>query len=151
MVWKDVSFECGLLVRKQCVMLTGLICGWFSGENTVGSAPEHAACWGGNGANPGVAEVNCACLVVKVIETAHEGVEEATEMESISYLLGEDVADVVVSDDVFDLECVVLDPFVNRILFEFRVTYRFQSHVMGPEDGGLVVVVQQCRGIGVGG
>ena len=47
-------------------------------ENSVFLAQEEAVCCGGGGANPGVAEADCACLVVKVTEAAHEAVSKAT-------------------------------------------------------------------------
>ena len=120
-------------------------------EKAVSSAPEHAACWCGGGTFPGAAKVHCARFVVEVAEAAHERIAEATEMDSISYFLGEYVADVVVSNDVLNFECCVLDPFVNCVFFEFHVTHSLQSHVVGPEDGGLVVVVHYRGGIGVSG
>ena len=47
------------------------------------------------------------------------------------------------------LECVVLYPLAHHVLLEFHVGDCFQSHVVGPEDSGLIVGVQYRGGIGV--
>ena len=39
----------------------------------------------------------------------------------------------------------VLDPFTNRIFTKLDVTRRFGSHIMGPLDAGVVVVVEKSR------
>ena len=93
--WKETSFKYGWLGGNKCVLWTGLMIEVL--ENSVFSAPDEAVCWGGGGINPGVAEADGACFVVKVSKVAHEGVSEVTEMVVLSYFLGENVAHVVMS------------------------------------------------------
>ena len=56
-----------------------------------------------------MAEVDGTCLVVEVKKAAYEGVSEAIDMVGISYFLGENVAHIVVSNDVLYVECGVLE------------------------------------------
>jgi hypothetical protein len=46
---------------------------------------------------------------------------------------------------MFYSERFVLDPFTNRIFTKLDVTGRFGSHIMGPLDAGVVVVVEKSR------
>ena len=92
-------------------------------------------CSRASGATLCLTEVNGTRLVVEVAEATHEGVSEAAEVTGVPDFLGENVAHVVLADDVGDLDDVVLDPLADLVFLELHVSNGLQGHVVGPEDG----------------
>ena len=66
-------------------------------------------------------------------------------MCAVAHFFGEDVGGIYLPSDVLDVERLVLHPFANGIITKLDMTRSFRSHVIGPFDAGLVIVVQKGR------
>ncbi len=64
------------------------------------------------------------------------------KMGAVTHLFGEDVGRVDFTGNVPDCNCLVLDPFANRIFAKLNMTCRLRSYVVTPLDTGVIVVVE---------
>ncbi len=63
-------------------------------------------------------------------------------MGAVTHLFGEVVGRVDFTGNVPDCNCLVLDPFANRIFAKLNMTCHLRSHVVTPLDTGIIVIVE---------
>jgi hypothetical protein len=81
--------------------------------------------------------------VEKIEKPRHEGVPKTTKMGPIAHLFCEDVHWIDFTGNVLDCYCLVLNPFANQIFAKLNTMGHFQSHVVGPPDTGIIVIVDK--------
>ena len=70
-------------------------------------------------------------------------------MRTVAHFFGEDVGGIDLPSDVLDVERLILHPFANGIVAKLNMTCSLRSHVIRPLDAGLIIIVENCWGIGV--
>jgi hypothetical protein len=63
------------------------------------------------------------------------------EMRTGSHFFCENVGGIYLPGDVLNLECLVLNLFAYRIFAELDMSSRLRSHIVGPTDAGVVIIV----------
>ncbi len=74
-------------------------------------------------------------------EPRHEGVPKTTKMGPIVLFFCEDVHWIDFTGNMLDRYCLALNPFANQIFAKLNMMSCFQSHVVGPLDTGVIVIV----------
>ncbi len=77
----------------------------------------------------------------KIGEPRHEGVPKTIKMGPIAHFFCEDVRWIDFTSNMLNRYCLVLNPFVNQIFAKLNMSGCFQSHVVGPLDTGVIVIV----------
>jgi hypothetical protein len=62
-------------------------------------------------------------------------------MRIILHSFRENVGGIYLPGDMLNLECLVLNPFAYRLFAELDMSSRLQSHIVGPTDAGVVIIV----------